>query len=363
MPKTKPIQRANKTGSVYKLSGNRSKPWRAIVTKGWIKDDKAGKSKQIRETIGYYSTKDEAMIALLNYNANPYDITAGRQTFKDIYDKWSAEKYPTISRSNVTSYEACFKRCKDIEHIPFKDINLDILQGVIDNCGCNYPTLKKIKILFNQLFHYAIPRNLTDKDYSKYVDIKKYKDKNPNKRDRNKYSNDEIALFWKHTETDIGKIVIMLIYSGLRIAELLNLKKSDCHLDKKYVNIIQSKTANGIRPVPIADKVLEFWLYFFDKEESPEYLISMDSRTFEGTAQEPGYRSFRETYFLPYVEALGMKGRQIHETRHTCISLLESKEVSQPKINRIVGHTGKTTAENVYMHLDIEDLLEAINQI
>ena len=129
MPKTKPIQRANRTGSVYKLSGNRSKPWRAIVTKGWIANKETEKSKQIRETIGYYATRDEALQALINYNQNPYDISAGKQTFKDIYDKWSAEKYPTVSRSNVTGYESAFKRCKAIENIPFKDVNLDTLQG------------------------------------------------------------------------------------------------------------------------------------------------------------------------------------------------------------------------------------------
>ena len=362
MPKTKPIQRANKTGSVYKLSGNRSRPWRAIITKGWIKDDEAGKSKQVRETIGYYSSRDEALQALLNYNTNPYDISAGRQTFKDIYEKWSSEKFPTISRSNVTGYESVYKRCEAIWHIPFKDINLDTLQSVVDTCDCNYPTLRKLKVLFNQLFQYAIPRNLTDKDYSAYVNITKFKDKNPNKHDRNKYSSDEISLFWKHTDTDIGKIVIMLIYSGLRIGELLNLKKCDCFLDEHYISIVKSKTSNGIRLVPIADKTLDFWLYFF-KKGSSDYLITMDGRTFEGTSQEQGYRSFRDTYFLPLVEALGMKGRQIHETRHTCISLLEAKDVTPVKINRIVGHAGKTVAENVYCHLDIEELIEAINLI
>ena len=363
MPRTKSIQRANNTGSVYKLSGNRSKPWRAIITKGWTIDEETQKSKQIRETIGYYSTRDEAMQSLINYNANPYDISAGKQTFANIYEKWSSEKFPTISHSNVCGYQAAFKRCELIANKPFKDIGLDELQGVIDSSECNYPTLKKIKILFNQLFEYAIPRNLTDKDYSAFVNIKKYEDKNPNKFDRKKFSNDEIKTFWNHTDIEIGKIMLMLIYSGLRISELLNLKKADCFLGDKYVSIIQSKTSNGIRLVPISDKTLDFWLYFFNKCKDNEYLVTMDGRSFEGTSKEKGYRSFRDTYYLPYTKSLGMNDRQIHETRYTCISLLESKEVSQAKINRIVGHSGKTVAENVYMQLDIEDLIDAINKI
>lgn len=358
----KPLQRGNGQGSVHKLSGRRSRPWRAVVTKGWSIEN--GKSKQIRECIGYYATRDMAMEALLNYNANPYDISAGKATFEEVFDKWSAQKFPTVSHSNQVGYTAAYKRCDSISNKPFKDIKLDDLQFCIDTCGANYPTLKKIKILFNQLYKYALARDMVDKDYSKYVDIKKYADKNPNKFDRNAFSESEIQKFWSVKETEIGKIMLMLIYSGLRISELLNLKKSDCYIAERYIDITKAKTAAGKRQVPIAEKTLDFWLHFYNKPDTESgYLIIMDGRSFEGTAQEPGYRSFRDTYFLPLVASLDMEGRQIHETRHTCVTLLESKDVSQPKIHRIIGHTGKTTAENVYMHLSIDDLIEAINLI
>ena len=36
----------NGYGSVYKLSGNRRKPWAARVTDGWVNDAKTKKSKQ-----------------------------------------------------------------------------------------------------------------------------------------------------------------------------------------------------------------------------------------------------------------------------------------------------------------------------
>ena len=48
----------------------------------------------------------------------------------------------------------------------------------------------------------------------------------------------------------------MLIYSGVRISEMLDLLKSDVHLDEQFFDVIDSKTENGIRKVPIADKVL-----------------------------------------------------------------------------------------------------------
>ncbi len=78
----KPLKRANGTGSISKESGRRRNPYRVIITLGW--DDNG---KQIRQTLGYYKTYDEATVALVNYNINPYDVSGGKATFEDVYEK------------------------------------------------------------------------------------------------------------------------------------------------------------------------------------------------------------------------------------------------------------------------------------
>lgn len=92
----RPMKRANRTGSITKVKERRRNPYRVIITIGW---DNNGK--QIKKTLGYYHTSDEATIALANYNANPYDISGDKATFSDVYEKWSEQKYPTISQSNI----------------------------------------------------------------------------------------------------------------------------------------------------------------------------------------------------------------------------------------------------------------------
>ena len=53
-----------------------------------------------------------------------------------------------------------------------------------------------------------------------------------------------------------------------------------------------------------------------------------------------------------------------HDTRHTTISLLAKAKVEQTTIKKIVGHSGAMTlTEKVYTHLDVKELLEAINLI
>lgn len=350
----KPLKRANGTGAITKVSGRRRKPYQAMVTLGW--DDNG---KQIRKSLGYFETHDKAVIALANYNENPYDITGGKATFSDVYEKWSAQKYPAISQSNVHAYQAAYKRCVFLYQKRFKDIGIDDLQYVVDTADCNYPTLKKIKSLLSQLYVYAVPRKLTDRDYSDAVNIEKFKDKNPNKRNRDAFTAKQIEKIKALDQTEVAMTILMLIYSGMRISEFLNLKKEDCHLDEHYIDVIASKTDNGIRKVPIADKTMAYWQHFFAKSGN-EYLVYMDERDF---SEQRGQTAYRETYWKPFMESLEFGKRDIHETRHTCSTLLHAAEVYEAKINRILGHTGKTVAENVYTHLDIQELIEAINKI
>ena len=41
---------------------------------------------------------------LAEYNNNPFDIKASKATFQEVYEHWSKEKFPTISKSNVKAY-------------------------------------------------------------------------------------------------------------------------------------------------------------------------------------------------------------------------------------------------------------------
>lgn len=53
-----------------------------------------------------------------------------------------------------------------------------------------------------------------------------------------------------------------------------------------------------------------------------------------------------------------------HDTRHTCISMMTEKEVSPTLIKKIVGHScAMSLTEKVYTHVNVQELLDAINKI
>lgn len=338
----------NGYGSVYKMKGKRRKPYIARKTINWEN------GKQIFKNIGYFETREEALEALVLYNKNPYDID-NNITFEEVYQKWSAEKFETISKSNINGYTASYAVCTKLYKMQFRDIRKNHLQGVIDSCGKNYPTLRKLKVLFNQLYKYALENDICQKDYSEFVDIVKHKQKIEEKH--KPFTDTEIKQLWDNAHTnEYIKVVLMLIYSGVRVSELLNLKKENVHIQEQYFDVIASKTESGIRKVPIADKVLPFYKEWYNKNDC-EYLLS----TIDG--KHLTYYNYKVAYWSNLLNELDMQHLP-HDTRHTCISLLAQAEVSQTIIKKIVGHSGTMTlTEKVYTHFDIQQLVNAINLI
>ena len=338
------------------MSGKRRRPYVVKKTVGWHYDEAKDKMIQDQMTIGYAATRAEGLQMLAEYNNNPFDLKASKVTFQEVYERWSKEKFPTISHSNVKGYEASYKVCESLYRKVFRDMKLVDLQTVVDTCGKNFPTLKKLKSLFNQLYEYAMKNDICSKDYSEFVDIVKYKDKNPDKRDHNKFTKEEIERLWTLVEDPYYQIVLMLIYNGCRISEFLDLKKEDVYLDEQYFDVIASKTENGLRKVPIADKLLPFYKAWFEGSACEYLLHTPDQKHFD-------YRNYFDSYFTPLMEQLGFDHTP-HDTRHTCISLLTEADVNPTSIKKIVGHSGAMTlTERVYTHLDIQILVDAINKI
>ena len=99
-------------------------------------------------------------------------------------------------------------------------------------------------------------------------------------------------------------------------------------LDKQYFDVIDSKTENGIRKVPIADKVFPFFDHWM-RSDGKYLLCTPDGKHFT-------YRNYFDSYWKPIMEQLNIDHRP-HDARHTCISLLTMAGVDDRIIKKIVG--------------------------
>lgn len=340
----------NGFGTVYKLSGKRRKPWIVRKTVGW------DGTKQIVESVGTYATKSEALQALADYNDNPFDLIMSKLTFSDIYEKWAATVFnDDTNKSTKRNYEAAYKASAALHDMKISDIKLRHLQNVLDECPNGYESCKRIRILYNKLYGYCMEHEYIKKNYAEFLKVPKAESAG----ERKAFTSDEITKLWNSlNKNEYVQLVLILIYSGVRISELLNLKKSDVHLSEQWFLVRESKTESGRnRVVPIANKVLPFWESFFIRSKC-EYAISTVNGNHNLT-----YDNFKKSYWAPLMSQLNMEHTP-HETRHTCISQLVVRNVNQTIIKKIVGHKSiMNLTEKVYTHIEIQELLEAINKI
>lgn len=344
----------NGFGTVYKLSGKRRKPWIARKTVGWSVDPEKHTSKQEYLTVGYYSTRQEALQALSAFNDNPYDLEMSRTTFEDIYNRWFKDKFNDESNpSTIRNYTSAYKYCSSLYNLKMADIRPPQLQAAI-NSADSYNNQKRIQALLGQLYSWCIKHDCIKKDYSLQTSINI---KPSDATEKNPFSSEEIQRLWNLQDSnDYIPLVLMLIYSGVRINELLNLKKEDVKLEEQYFYIRQSKTNSGIRIVPIADKVLPFWKMFASKSTC-EFAVCNANGKFLS------YDNFKRRYWKELMLQLNMN-HTIHETRHTFISQMVVKNVNMTIIKKIVGHKSiMNLTERVYTHFDISELLDAVNRI
>lgn len=343
-------------GAVVKLPGNRRNKYVVRIKIGDILNKYTEKAYPKYKILGYVKSKKDGVLLLQKYHEDPYLFEADL-TFKEMYDKAFEEFVADKSHSSKLAYEASFKACPSLHSMIFKDIKVIHLQAAIDKCGKNYPTLRKIKVMFNMVYKYAMKYDLCGKDYSKYVDIIKYKDKNPGATNREPFTKEDIDCLWDFKDDKWYQIILILIYTGVRISELLDLKKENIDLVNQCFDVINSKTDNGIRKVPIADCILPFFKSWYEYSKAETLLCTPDMKPFK-------YRNYFDSYWKPLLEQLNMSKYTPHCTRHTCISLLAEAKVDPTTIKKIVGHSGAMTlTERVYTHLDVSLLVNAVNKI
>lgn len=358
----------NGYGGITKISGARRKPWRVRITSGWEIDESTGKVKQKYTILGYFTTRQAAIKALSEYNTNPYDPQARRITFSELYEKWSDRKFAEISRSNINSYKAAYKVCGALYDMPMENIKLVHLQDVIDNCGKENPTKRKIKVLFNQLFDYAAMHEIIPNANHcvKFVTLGKAKKSTLHYR----FTKLEIDTLWQWADNnDYVQLILMMIYSGVRPGELFNLRSEDVDLHNAYFSIRKGKNENAIRKVPIHDKTLPFFKNWLDKGN--EYLLTnVSGNKFNF---DVNHRSYIDTYFTPVLDEIGIlyytndtgekRSHLPDDTRHTFTTMWKEKRLDESMRRKIQGHSGKGIGEIVYTHYDLQLLRDELNKL
>jgi integrase len=341
------FKRPNGYGTCYKLSGRRRRPWIARATTGWNED-----GRQIFQTIGYFEEEKDCRDALEMHRFNPVppkaDITLG-----ELYEEWAEGKYQYVGKATADNYRAAWKYLSRYKGVKVKEIRTAHLQSVIDKCHkakMSRSTLEKIRIVSVSLLGYAIQNDITNKNYADFIRLPKSE-----KVEKERFTDIEVKkLTDAAPENEWVGTVLVMIYTGMRISEMLGLTRFNIDIDAGIITGGIKTDAGKNRVIPIHPKILKYVKHWYNKEG--QALICEDGKALSA-------KRYREKYYYPALEAAKVRKLTPHACRHTFGSLMAAAGVASVYIQKLIGHADYGTTANTYTHLEIEPLREAIGKI
>lgn len=337
------MRKPNGYGSIKKLSGNRRRPFVFVVSMD-------GRQKPIE----YFATQVEAEIFQADYNKLHFhrSLPSHQVTLAELYYRWLPAHTTNTnpSQSSLESYSNSFKHLQALHYEPMQSLKYADYQKILDSMrksGLSYSSLKKVRSLISLLEKYAVKIELISKCYAPLLSIGKNKAVHPH----HPFSRQKINRLWANIDNPGVDTVLILLYTGMRVGEMLALQKTDVNIRQRFIRITKSKTVSGIRVIPIHPRIL------------PLIIARMDS---------PGTTLLGDTNGNPYdysrycliwrevMHSINADGHTTHDCRHTVATLLDNAGANETAKRRILGHTGGDVTERVYTHKNIRQLRKCI---
>lgn len=365
----------NGFGRITKLSNrNLRNPWRVTVTTS--KDEYGKPIGTLLKPKAYFPTYNDAYMALILYNENPYDLNT-TVTANELFALWSKQYYPQISEKTQRGYSLAWRYCEKIKDMNVRDIRAKHIKDCCENgtakstIGKNKdvphkasPNMQKnIKILWNLMFQYALERELVDKNYADDVILSKNLQKqiNENKEHHVAFTDEELTILWEHSDKQpYVDMLLIQSYMGWRPNEMLDLEIDNINLEEKII-IGGMKTESGTnRTVPIHSLVYPLVKARYNQavNKNCRFLFS-GMRANAKMSYSMYYTKFKEV-----IDVLDLNAaHRPHDPRKTFITNAKKYNVDEYAIKRIVGHYIGDITEKVYTERDVHWLSSEIEKI
>lgn len=354
MPRGKPMRARNGYGSVVKLSGKRRQPYEVRVN---TRMDE--RYYPVYDVLGRFETREAATIVLADFNKEPYRLSDRNITFSALYELFYWDKYEESGRIYSQSTRDCtriaYNHSAALHDLIYRDLRTPDFKSILAQKGSkgkplSHATQEHIKNLFSQMDRFALQNDIIKKGYSTFASITVAEDDTPGVP----FTQEEIEMLWNNINVPWVDSILIYIYSGWRISELLLMPPENIDLDAGTFQGGLKIESSKNRIVPIHSKIRAFVEHrltvnngiLFARNDRP---ISADTYTklFKNTLTSVGI----STYHTP------------HDCRHTFISLLDSAGANPVCIDRLVGHASKSITARTYTHKTIAELRKAIEMI
>lgn len=333
-------KRANGSGTIYKLSGNRANPWAA---------------KKNNVFIGCFKTYAAAQKAL--ERITDVDVTDKYNlTFSQIYELWRPVHAREVTKSQMNCYATAFKQSASLHDRKFRTLRKSDFESVIlalEESGKAKSTCEKALQLFGQLSTWAMDEGIVNQNHSKNV-----KTTAEQKGKKIPFTEEQIKAISAATER-AKAVALVLIATGARTIELFNVPLADCHDDYFIAGSKAKKGQPAIRRVIAVSAVgKEAYRQMLQKARE-----SGGTRLIDGYDGNRNSKNFQKRDFKCLMEEIGCPKMTPYNCRHTFSTRAVRAGVTPQMLSRMMGHTDIKTADQHYTHLDTEDILNEISKI
>ena len=141
---------------------------------------------------------------------------------------------------------------------------------------------------------------------------------------------------------------------GLRISESINIKLVDIHIDRKLINIVQSKGRK--------DRVVSLSKQFLVQLEEYKKVYTPTKYLFEGGNGLEKYstRSIQAVFKKALKDAKVDRAYTVHSLRHSYATHLLEKGTDLRIIQELLGHKSSKTTE-IYTHVSNKLLVNVVS--
>ena len=288
----------------------------------------------VYSVVGYFSTYDEAVDAL--------NHTRTSLTLQQVYEMWLPSHSKSVSSNTLNNYGSAFAHLVSIHDVAMSDITYLQLQAIIDymlSSGLSYSSCKKVRTLISQLFDYSIINCWCTTNYAKFLNLGHNKPVRPHKP----FTTQAINRLWR-LESPLHDIPLILLYTGMRASELINLKARDVNRKQRTLKITSAKTKSGIRTIPIHDRIWPIIEHRLDAV----YIIQ-ECRTYSSLSRD----------FDKAMKAINAK-HTTHDCRHTFATRLDNEGANYNAKRLLLGHASGNVTDGVYTHKSLGQLRKAI---
>ena len=352
---------------------NLRNPYRAMVSVG-----KTENGRPICKPLkpkSYFHTYNEAYLALVEYNKNPYDLEPSI-TVKELYEKWKPEYFKTLKHdASCRAVESAWKYCSSVYNMRAMDLRPRHIKGCMEE-GISTARGKeqkpsasmknKIKSLFNIMLDYALEYELVDRNYSRSFNLtsETIKEITTVKNEHLSFEESEMNLLWQHVNDKMYVDVILIqCYSGWRPQELGLLKLKDVDLENNMISGGMKTDAGTNRAVPIHSKIKHLIERRYKEAQKigSAYLINYtDSKTKDMILTYNRYKNA----FCSIRDELKLNPRhRPHDGRKHFVTMAKKYQVDEYAIKYMVGHKISDVTEKVYTQREFEWLESEIEKI